>query len=94
MMKYQSIFPDQNIGMPGIQGFEYQVHGDTAPKPICRRMRPYNVQEKAVIRMHVNDMLQNGIISECQSPWGFIPVLAAKLDGTWRFASSLSRLMM
>jgi hypothetical protein len=84
-MKYKAIFPSEHMGMPGIKGHEFKIDVDLKAKPICKRLKPYTGEERAVIKEHVDAMSAHGIISPCNSPWGFLPTLVPKPDGTLRF---------
>jgi hypothetical protein len=85
LKEYRMIFPSNHIGIPGIKGFEFEILIDTKQKPICQKKKAYTNLEKETILEHTNAMLEHGIISPCQSPWGFQPVLAPKSDGSLRF---------
>lgn len=92
LVKYKSIFPEYHIGMPGIKGFEYRIEVDPKVPPISKKMRPYSEKEKETMKEHVEALLESGIISPCQSPWGFTSVFAPKPDGSLRYCVNFKAL--
>ena len=68
-------------------------HIDVGDNPPIR-MRPYRLAEsqKQIVRDHINDMLERGIIEESISPWAAPIVLVPKPDGSKRFCVDFRRL--
>jgi len=60
-------------------------HIDTGDyRPIKQTMRRYPFNHLQAIDKHLDDMLQQGVIEEANSPWSSNVVLAKKKDGTLR----------
>ena len=92
LLKYRALFPNECMGMPGIKGQKFRIDLDPKAKPVCKRLKAYSAEERSVIKEHVDAMLQNGIISPCNSPWGFLPTFAPKSDGSLRFCINFKAL--
>ena len=73
--------PD-NIGRVGWMRAELDT-GDA--KPISATPYRISPREREVIRLEVAKMLKLGVIRPSKSPWGSLPVLANKPDGSKRF---------
>jgi hypothetical protein len=53
-------------------------------KPVNIKPYRYSPAQKDEIEKQITEMLTNGIIIPCQSPFAS-PVILVKKDGTWRF---------
>ncbi|OMJ19662.1 Retrovirus-related Pol polyprotein from transposon [Smittium culicis] len=92
LIKYKDTFPLTNLGINGIKQFEYKLELPEDSKPIIKRLRRYSEKEKLILRSHIDEMINFGIISPSDSEWCFPVVLVPKSTGELRFCVNFKQL--
>jgi len=95
LWRYRHLFTDPEVVKAThvdktIAEHTIEVIGNT--KPIA--LAPYRTSpaNRQVIREHIKDMLEKGVIQDSRSPWAAPVVLAPKKDGKMRFCIDYRRL--
>ena len=79
---HMPLFDPDNLGRA--EGVECEIDTGDAP-PVLNQPYRLSPHERDIIREEVAKMLKLGVIQPSKSPWGSLPVLARKADGTTRF---------
>ena len=79
---HMPLFDPDNLGRA--EGVECEIDTGDAP-PVLSQPYRLSPHERDIIREEVAKMLKLGVIQPSKSPWGSLPVLARKPDGTTRF---------
>ena len=89
--EYADIFSSgpADLGRTGVVKHQIDT-GDSPPIKQAPRRVPLHQQE--VVRQHVEDMLQNGVVRPSTSPWASPIVLVKKKDGGTRFCVDYRKL--
>ena len=79
---FMALFDPDNLGRAA--GVECEIDTGDA-KPILNQPYRLSPKERDIIREEIAKMLKLGVIQPSKSPWGSLPVLARKPDGSTRF---------
>ena len=79
---FMPLFDPDNLGQT--EGAECEIDTGDA-EPVVNQPYRLSPNERDIIRAEVSKMLRLGVVRPSQSPWGSLPVLARKPDGSVRF---------
>ena len=79
---YMPLFDPDNLGQT--EGAHCEIDTGDA-EPVVNQPYRLSPNERDIIRTEVSKMLKMGVVRPSQSPWGSLPVLARKPDGSVRF---------
>jgi len=96
LSEYSDVFPDQlpttlpPVTRAGIR-MEHTIELTPGAQPVRQRAYKRGMEEQAIIKQHIDQMLADGLIEPSQSPWASPVLLVKKSDGSWRFCCDLRR---
>ena len=91
LLEFQDCFADKGESLGCCKMVEHSIPtGDARPIKQLPRRRAW--RERDLIRVEVDEMLNQGVIEPAQSPWSSPVVLVKKKDGGWRFCVDYRRL--
>jgi predicted aspartyl protease len=84
LLKYRHVFANTDSELGRTSAIKHKI--DTGDNPPCRA-RPYRVGpvQRKIIEEKIDEMLEQGIISESNSEYASPIVLVKKSDSSWRF---------
>ncbi len=84
LYKHSAVFAADNLDLGRTSVVQHRIDTGDAP-PIKQRAYPIPQAQKALVKEHIDHMLEMGVIEPSVSPWASPIVIVKKHDGTDRF---------